>query len=354
MALVWTTLREFYGTPSSEPKSFKEIIETLSRPPFGVRKGLLPILVTAGLRAFGELIAIRKNVEGVWSYIDDIQPSTMEEICVTPASFEIEVLKATKSDRRYIDELVAEFSVHPDTVENDRIRTFYDALISWKRSLPTAALRSRVLGDAATKLQGALRQAGEDPVSLLFRALPAIAGRKKLDAETVRFVSEARRQIERMTLRYVEDAIAAARQAFSTGLVGSEESLLSVARTWAAEIPAAVVSDPALDRVAKGILNRARRADDGRDSEASFVRAISAMLVGLDFEEWDDGISRKFSRELRIRVREIEDAVLNLGSNDPELAPFLERRIEIYVKKLASSAGEKRATVFMSKLRRKK
>jgi len=354
MALAWAMLREFYSSPGAIPKPFSAIVDTLRRPPFGVRKGLLPILVTAGLRAFGEVIAIRKNVDGRWLYIDDIQPSTMEEICDTPESFEIEVIRVSKADRDLIVRLIAEFSALPDAVENDLIRAFYDALVSWRRTLPAGALQSRVLGEAASKFQTVLRQTASDPVSLLFRALPSIAGRRKLDAETVLFVSEARRQIERMTARYVEDAIATARAVFSTGLEGGEEAVLSVAERWAAGIPKAVAADPSLDRVAKGVLNRARRADSGRDSEASFVRALSAMLVGLDFEAWDDGVAKRFSRELRIRVREIEDAVLSLGGEDPDLAPFLEQRISAYIRKLAASAGQDRASALISKLGRMK
>lgn len=350
LAQVWLSLHKFYGKPSEVPKHFTQIIDELSLPPYGIRKGFIPILVTAGLRAFGDVIAIRKLIDGSWQYVDDIQPSIMEEICDKPHLFEIEVISVSENERTIITDLISEFNPLPDLVETDLIRAFYDALVAWKRNLPTSALKSGTLGESASKFQAALRQTGGDPVSLLFRALPSIAGRKRLDEKTSEFVSEARRQIERMTLKYVEDAIMASRQAFSNGLTDSSESILLVAEKWAAKIPIAVSSERALDRVAKGILNRARRANSGRDSDTSFTRALSAMLVGFDFKEWDDATSRKFSRELRMRVREIEDAALNLNTEDPHLASFLESKIEIYFHKLASSSSTEKAKAFLTKL----
>ena len=349
MASVWRTLQEFYSQPAKSPKRFSEIIDKLSCPPYGIRRGLLPILLTAGLRAFGEVVAIRKLVKE-WIYVDDIQPTTMEEICDSPELFEIEVIKVSGKEKELVRQATLEFSAIPDLVENDVIRAFYDALRSWKRNLPLAALQSKVSGEAASNLQAAMRQTGDDPVSLLFRALPSIAGRKRFDSETLTYVSEARRQIEQVTLKYVESAIGLTRQAFSNGFVECNQSLLYCAEKWASDIPISVTSDPALDHVSKGILNRARRTNNERDSEASFVRALSAMLVGLDFEEWDDRIATRYIRELQIRIREIEDTALNFGNGKKELTPFLEHKIEIYFNKLVDSAGIEDAKAFISEL----
>ncbi|MDG3043129.1 hypothetical protein [Roseicyclus marinus] len=352
LGMVWSELKAFFTSPAVHPKSFSGIIGILGKPPYGIRKGLLPILVTGALRAFGEVIAIRRNVDGAWRYIDDIQPSVMEDICENPDLFEVEVVAASHDIKVVIEQMIGEFKPVPDLVETDIIRAFFDAVISWKRNLPPAALRSRNLGDEATRLQRALRQSGDDPVSLLFRALPSVAGRQTLDGTTVEFVSVARRQIERMTLSYVEEAIGASRRAFEAGSGMTTEGLLDAAHGWASQIPSAVSRDGTLDRVARGVLNRARRAKDGKDSEASFVRALSAMLTGFDFEEWDDNVARKFSRDLRARIREIEDVALDNSTDDAEIAPFIERKIEIYLEKLRAASGPAAAKSMVQRLGR--
>ncbi|MDP2495532.1 hypothetical protein Q8W25_15990 [Shimia thalassica] len=349
---TWSIIQKFYAVPSSSPKSFNKLIETLVSEPFGIRRGLLPILLTAGLRAFGEVVAIRKQSDGTWRYVDDVQPSLMEEICLSPEVFELEVVKTTKLSKACIRQLTEGFNALPDEVETDIVRAFYDAVVSWQRTLPPAALKSRGLGSEASKLQSALRQAGNDPVSLLFRAFPSIAGREILDSETILFVSTARQQIEQMTLRYVESAITASVSAFTNMRQAGDQNLLDVSKVWADQIPTSVLKDPTLDLVSKGILNRARKSKEGNTSEASLVRAFSAMLVGLNFEEWDDAVVRRYSREIRMRVREIEDAAANLEAKDPEVAPFLKKKIETYVQRLADGQGPSETTEFVEKLLR--
>ena len=350
LARVWNTLRSFFAAPEEGAKRFSGLLAELTSPPCGIRPGLLPILVTAGLRAFGKAVAIRKFAGGTWQYVEDIQPSLMEEICETPDLFEIEVISTTKAIRKRIARLVSEFSVSPDPVETDLVRAFYDALTAWRRNLPSAAMRSRSLGDEATQFQSAIRQTNSDPVSLLFRAFPAIAGEKTLNDAVVNHVATARRQIERVKAKYAEDAIEASQTAFSTGAGGRCESLLGTARSWAEQMPHSLAASSALDSVSKGILRQARSAHPERHSEQSFVRALSHILVKRDFEEWDDATVREFARQLRMQLRSIEDAVLSVDKDDPEIVPFLERKIETYFRKLSRAGGQKDARALIAKL----
>lgn len=335
LAATWRRVAAFYGVPQEGAKSFSSLIQELMAPPFGLRPGVLPVLLTAGLRAFARTVAIRQNREGRWVYLDDIVPSTMEAIVEHPDAFEIEVIKVSSVQRKQIERLIGEFAIEPDCVENDLVRAFHDAFEQWKRALPKAALSARGLGGEAARLQSAIRKTRGDPAHLLLRAFPDMAGTKTLNDRTVDVVSTARKQLERVTDRYVDEAIGIIRNAFR----GASSDALEAAAAWAVLVPATIFEDTTIDKVALAITNRARKATSGSDTERSFARALSAILLGLDFEEWDDNAVRDFSQKLKLRIREIEEAILSADDLGAGAAPFLEDRIHAYVELLKRSAG---------------
>lgn len=344
---TWRRVAEFYAEPSESAKPFSNLIDELSRPPFGIRAGVLPILLTAGLRAFARTVAVRQNRDGRWIYLDDIVPSTMEAIVDDPTAFEIEVIGVSPQQRTCIERLIDEFVVEVDHVETDLVRAFHDAFEQWKRALPKAAMTSRGLGAEAEALQGAIRRTKGDPAHLILRAFPAMAGSKTLNKKTVEVVSVARKQMEQVTDRYAGEAIAIVRNAFS----GDVPNALDAARAWADLVPTSVSKDSTIDRVALAITSRARRATNGSDTERSLARAFSAMLLGLDFEEWDDTTVRDFSQKLRLRIREIEEAILSADDLGKGAAPFLADRIRTYIQLLKRSAGQDVADDVLAELR---
>lgn len=344
---TWSRIADFYGTPQAGAKSFTDLISELMAPPFGLRTGVLPILLTAGLRAFARTVAIRQNRDGTWVYIDDIVPSTMEAIVDDPDSFEIEVIDVSAIQRKRIERLIGEFAVEPDHVETDLVRAFHDAFEQWKRALPKAALNARGLGAEADAFQTAIRKTRGDPAHLLLRAFPGMAGSKTLNEKTVSVVSIARKQLECVTDRYASEAIGIIRNAFDE----TSFDALEAASAWANRVPAAISKNATIDKVALAITNRARRAASGSDTERSFARALSAILLGLDFEEWDDNAIRDFSQKLKLRIREIEEAILSAEDLGKGAAPFLKDRIKTYVELLKRSAGQEVADQVLNELK---
>ncbi len=341
MALAWQVLKDFFSVPNEEPKLFLGLVKQLTDSPIGLRPGLLPLMIAAGLKAFGSCLALRQDFGDKWTYVEDIQPTVIEAIADKPEAFELEVVSRTKEQISLIRRLTEEFNPILDGQETDQVRAFYDAVYSWRRNLPPSALKARDLGEEASRLQRVFRQTDGDPVHLLFRAFPDIASRDKLDNECVAYISRARQQIEQLTAVYTERAIAKAKIAFSGQSVTKDASLLDAASTWAKIIPTTLDKHTALDRLSKGIISRARQALNGRYTEASFVRALSGMLSGKDFEEWDDVTAREFEQSLRANLRKIEDAAMSLDNEAEGLPLFLESKVRSLLDKHTKVAGQK-------------
>ena len=347
LAEIWGVVRDFFALPTRQPKSFASLTSLLAAPPYGIRQGLFPILIAAGLRAYGKCLAIRMNSGSRWTYVDDVQPSVIEKIANAPEVFEAEVLDLGKQQLVVLEAMIAEFAAAPDQVETDLIRAFHDALMSWRRDLPSAALTTQTLEPEASRFQILIRSSGNDPVNFLMRGLPALAGGEPLSHVSLEFLNKARMQLESVAERYVAEAIKIARRAFSLGYGDERSDLVSTASRWMEDIPSGILKDPSLDSVSKGIVKRVQTSASRCETDVSLVRALSMMLMGSDFRDWDDATTRRFAREMRSRVREIEDAAAGLDGVGAETTVFLERRIGAYFNKYARAVGR---DVAMNKL----
>ena len=338
---VWSRIRSFFAEPSAVPKAPEALLRELRSPPFGLREGVLPVLIGAGLRAFGRCVAIREDE----SYVGDVVPSTIEDLCAHPERFEVEVRAPDEEAWECLDAVRRGFGVRQDEHERDRVRACFDAIRGWQAALPKAALSTRDLSADGLALQRALKTE-HDPIDLLFRALPAFAGRPTLDRPTVERVAAARREMEGVTDGFIARAIKVMNRAFDVR-VGEDAGVLERASAWAGYVRAA---EPGLTSVEAGVVRAAASAASGRFTEAAFARALSMRLLGRDFHEWTDGTERDFERALRGVVDAAERALVAVDQLPREAAPLIGGRIEDLARKLSRTVGTEETMALLEKL----
>ena len=330
LAAVWATLKEFF-LDEGDGKRPESLLNELANPPYGVRRGVLPILFAAGMQAFSRAIAIRHKGE----YLPDILASEIEAICGSPELYTVDVLGAKQALLDYLGDLAELFSGSRPRPDIDHVRAFYDALEDWKQHLPAPALTAKKVGSAAKKFQRAIK-AMNDPAVLALREFPKLGGSKTPSSKTVEVVSELRREIERIVDRYTSQAIDSIRS--TVAIVPDEPGdALSKAKEWANCVNGADLE--ALDPAARALLGRAREAGNGRYTEASFARALSALLVGKGIDGWEDVSVKVFSTRLREAVAEVEHAALASHAPSPATAHLLKRRIAELVTKYGELQG---------------
>ena len=336
LAEVWALIRDFFQTPGAAKPPRTELIDKLQRPPYGVRFGIIPVLVAAGLKAFGRVIAIRKN--GV--YLSDVLASEIEDLCANPDAHEIEVLELDGDLADYLDQMTEIFGADAAGRETDRLRRAWDALTSWADQLPPSALRTRNVGASAKDLQAVLRDMS-DPVHIFTRQFPAIAGADRPTTAVVEGIDEARRDLEAIVVGYQRTAIETIRVTIALANADTDDDdTLARAQAWADCIDETHAAMKALDGTQRAILQQAKRATTGRHTEASFGRAISNILIGKDFDQWDDRTPRQFASMLRSAIHQIESVALNAEQPTESLKPLLETRIDGLVRQMRQVASD--------------
>jgi hypothetical protein len=303
---IWGRLRDFLTTPSDRPKDIRVLFDELARPPYGLRSGLLPILVAAALKAFPSAISLTHRGE----YVQDILPSQVEGLCRNPSDYRVVVLDVDDHKLAYLRDLYQEFSVvrNYQVHETDLIRMCFDAIQSWKSQLPPAALTTRRLSQNAVRLRTAITK-HTDPIPLLFTALPEAVG-VPVD-EPQRVVASLRlamRELTEVAGFYAEHAATCVRRA--VGLTQEAATVREITSRWARCFSAAFTED-LTDGVCKGLLARMQME---YPSDELLLDSLASLLVGKPLTRWDDSTLPAFERELTSTIHRIEDFALDAGN----------------------------------------
>ena len=339
---MWSALEKFFDQPSKRRRSFVDLLANLIDPPIGLREGLLPLMVAAGFQAFGKCLALRENIDGAWLYVDDVTPSLIERICEEPSKFDLESRRLTASQRRQLERMVVCLAGAVDPREPDLVRAFYDALLAWKSGLPASALSDPHLGECASLVQPLLRKRGFDPFDFLFADLPAAVGCAPLHEDASNCFVFAVSDIEKAEKRIAEGAIDVAYELLNRRVAGPDQPLLKAAASWAAALPLGDAAMRALDQETRGIVSRARAADQDLRTETGFVTALSGILFGTGFDEWTEGSATKFRERLDGALERAEQSAFENADGSKQFDLFARNRMSSVVDQIADSIGWKK------------
>jgi hypothetical protein len=336
LAKVWEKIRVFL-TNTGKNKSFDEFFTSLKKPPFGVRSGIIPILFAAGMRAFPSAFVI-KDKKG--NYLEDILPSTIEDICQNPCDFSISVEELNENRKRFLTGIYSLFTKGEliSSNEMDLLRQCYDAVEYWKTTISPAALETRRLSPDARRFQEALRKA-KDPETLFFTSIPSIISSTDI-TELLEFVRNIRDELETVVHLFYRAAFQSTLGALQfTGSNGKDIQI--AAKNWAG-----FFSDTTIETITDGMTKSfMTRMKMPYESGEQLVDSISSLLIGRPVMKWDDSSIAAYEREIHDVVNRMEEHALHtgIGSERGEksgLVNLVEARIHSLTKKLNSIAGE--------------
>lgn len=338
---MWETLRDFFASPADQPKPFDDLLDHLTAPPVGLREGVLPLMVAAGLQAFARSTALRETTDRR-RYVDDITATVVERICESPSRFDVEVVAFGKAQTRRLEKLVCEVAGAIDPHEPDLVRAFYDGVIQWKSGLPPSVWAAGGAGPRTAEVQRLLGRRDLDPLRFITRDLPRALDGRPLSAECLRVFQSAAREMERAAKTFADKAAGIAEERFNDRISGARLPLLRAAKAWADTLPVDDGMARTLDREAHGILSRARTAPKTPRGRHGFVTALNGILSGTGFEDWDEGAVAAFGDSLEAAILRVEDLVLENADDSPEFEPFLRNHLASVFDRYGARIGHER------------
>lgn len=323
---AWARIGEFFGTPSSDAKPMSDLVGQLAGEPFGLPRGLIPILATAGYVRFARAVAL--TCDGL--YLPDILGYDVERIFQDPKTYAVKVLDPSSDLTEYLGEVAYVFAHERPGPGTELVRFAYDAVSRWRASIPDAARRTNRLSVGARDLVR-LTSVLTDPVDLLLHAMPGLPGiAATADEDKLRRAVVAlerfRNEVDGLVDGYAREAVQAIAEALT--LNDRRPDPVAGVQDWVGCLDVdALIARSDLRATDKAILRTTRETANGRFNPKSLARALSSVLLQKGLEQWGDATVDQFRTTLREARSRIEDAALDAPELPATLRPVVEAKI---------------------------
>ncbi len=315
-ASVWREIEKFVRGARDGQRSLGDLFSKLEAPPFGLRRGPLPVLVAVLLHIRGARLALYED--GL--FVPRVEVETMERLVRRPETFSVRTYELSRNERQVIQELAAHEagaaagSGAPAAAD---LLPIVRNLVRVAAEASPYARRTRRLSGAAQAVRRRLLDA-RDPRQLLLEELPDVLG-VRLDtaegpSEFARALGGAVRELTQALPDLLEEVERRVRETF-----GFEERGMELRKALRERVRP--LAGQSRVRELQLFLGAASRADGRNLAEWRSTIAL-ALGDGLPPEHWDDDLADSLGPRLRTLRLELDELVevVRVGGDDPAVA----------------------------------
>lgn len=303
---VWEALEEALSE-ATEPTNIVEIYERLMAPPYGVKAGVVPILVVAGLILRGNDIALFE--EG--NYCPRLTAAIVERLNVPyPERFTVKAVPVDRGQRRLVlDGLVESLGVdipRSRANRNPALLAVTRGMLGRMMVLDQYARKTRRLRDDTLVVRDVLSRA-TDPDKLVFHELPEALGFVKIAPGTRKDSELAKAYVARLTTAL--DELTAASASLRQYVVETMAKEFRLPASDTGELRAGLAermrgfADASLEASLHGFVTRVMNEMLPDDD---WLGTVVVQLVNQALGDWTDRDMDNFPRIVRDRARALD------------------------------------------------
>lgn len=180
---IWKEIESFCKSATETPKQISELYRILEAPPYGVKQGVIPILLLAVLLYYSDYISV--YIDG--TYIPILGSEHFELLVKRPEKFAVKYFEITGLRAKLFKELeeiiskpISHSSKH---IRNITLLKIVTPLVRFIKKLPPYTLKTEGLSTEAKAVRKAILEARE-PDTLLFVSLPQACGFPFINVDT--------------------------------------------------------------------------------------------------------------------------------------------------------------------------
>lgn len=166
-----TQIRALLDAKPDERVSVESVFEELRQAPFGIRDGLLPILLVVVLTEHLQEVALYEN----GTFLSHVGPEEILRLSKRPAGFELQMCRLKGVRLAVFEDLLGVLHVENASKSKSRLLDIVRPLCVFVAELPQYSRATVKLTDAARRVRDAILNARE-PGTLLFKELPKACG----------------------------------------------------------------------------------------------------------------------------------------------------------------------------------
>lgn len=321
LAHIWDMVQDFLDAASESEQEVSSLIDTLQSPPFGLRKGVLPVLLAAMLRFRLPVLTIRRNRR----VISPITGQIFLALCKEPNEYTLE-LSPWDVRRSALWEVLKE-RVGSFLMDQERTQQPFNilsiGLLRWLQSQPRYCRDTNRISLDAQRFRNLLRKAQRDPAQVFAYELLEL-----LDDSGIELISDesAYRQMLERRLSFLMDEIAAAYQALLYSLnsflsevfepsTADGQTALSIWLTSLEErVGKSLDTFRFSDKIAQGLVQIVQRSEVLQGS--SFWEHLSKVMLGIAPVDWNDQSLENFKHNLAEAKERAEREIFELAVDE--------------------------------------
>lgn|GEM_PF-1940638 len=277
------TMEEYFLDTKTEAKGFDVLIKKLIKPPFGIRRGIIPVLLAACVDKYKQYITIR-DAAGVDCHID---ASLLDKIVQAPSDYSLKIDDWNEASEQLTTGLAELFGWElPENIFfANKFGELADEVFRWFTGLPRFTRETNSVSHAARTFRRFTRVANRNPKQILLQDLPKDLGFNEYSVDDVStllgVIKTSKEELENALTTLTERVNSKLYEFFSTyGVPG--ESLISLARNMSEAMLKSKLPSLEWANIVDYI-----SGFDGYD-EFKFTHSFTQILTGVRLEDWLD------------------------------------------------------------------
>ncbi|GIK64258.1 MAG: hypothetical protein BroJett018_20520 [Chloroflexota bacterium] len=316
---IWGIIEDYFDMCMNTSQSFAKLTDVLTAEPYGLRFGVLPILLGAVLKARLKVTTIRKEGKSIYPLTGKLIIEAISE----PDQHTLELGEWDKKLDQLWRALNGRFAsyIHETERSQQPITMLRLSLTRWLQSLPSFCRDTQKLSEPALTFRAAIRQLQTEPAQILFAKLPELLSlydeitqeeiEQRLDT-LIAEISNAYLELQRRLDVFVIEEFT---------LSGSGSDGQTVLKTWLHDIQARRNKNLKELRfgstMTQQFVNTIARANG---VPGQFWDDISQSVTGLHLRDWNDKSEEKFYSTLRNCRTDVEREVEELLQEEAVVA----------------------------------
>lgn len=306
---VLDLIKSFVDSTEQKVKFFSELYHVLELPPYGMRKGIIPLFISYVLRRYKDTLVIYYKEKEV-----ELNASILSGVNDNPGDYSIRLEAGTSDREKYLDYLEGLFIDYADSTYagTNRVFAVVKNMQTWMRSLPdyTKKFSSFYINGALVKIDNSTKIVRNDLLKFEINAREMLfdSWKEKLSThgEYAECAVEIKRVKEFLDMHIIDFKKSLTDYFVALFMPGYSGTLSKAIKLWYEKLPESTRRH-VFDTDANALLLLASKwsfYDDQR-----LLNELSVLLVSMGIEDWTDKLADHFKQRLESAIERINSFV---------------------------------------------
>lgn len=306
---VLRLITAFVNSCEAKKNSFEQLYDTLQKPPYGMRKGIIPLFVVYVLRKYKENTIVYYKGKEI-----ELSAQVLSALNDMPAEYSLMLEEGTQEKEDFLNVLETIFSEYLDggSLSTNKVYSVAKGMQNWMRSLPEYTKRFMVSysGGVVSPVDNSTKVIRNDLLKFEINAREMLFNtwRNKLSLsgsldECVSEIRRVKKLLDMHTQYFRQELINHLVALFVPGYTGS---LSKAMKLWFEKTPDGTKKH-IFDSTANNLLMLADSWDSFDDQH--LINELAVMFVSMAVEDWNDGLVKQFYSEIEAAIDRINSYV---------------------------------------------